>query len=102
MTMMATVANVASSTSTIYENISDSQSSNHLEDLKLEDSGTYDADSRSNSNEKCIGFPFCTLHGMYFEQLVPTNFAYMINYFIVNSITLHQAMGLIYVMVFLG
>ncbi|ETN68448.1 WW domain protein, partial [Necator americanus] len=49
MTMMATLA---SSTSTIYENISDSQSANHLEDLKLEDSGTYDADSRSNSNEK--------------------------------------------------
>ncbi|EYC22173.1 hypothetical protein Y032_0017g3193 [Ancylostoma ceylanicum] len=47
--MMATVA---SSTSTIYENISDTQSANHLEDLKLEDSGTYDADSRSNSNEK--------------------------------------------------
>ncbi|VDO85274.1 unnamed protein product [Heligmosomoides polygyrus] len=47
--MMATIA---SSTSTIYENISDTQSTNRLDDLKLEDSGTYDADSRSNSNEK--------------------------------------------------
>ncbi|XGW18954.1 hypothetical protein V3C99_003058 [Haemonchus contortus] len=49
MIMMATVA---SSTSTIYENISDTQSTSHLDDLKLEDSGTYDADSRSISNEK--------------------------------------------------
>ncbi|WKY00708.1 hypothetical protein Q1695_015050 [Nippostrongylus brasiliensis] len=61
--MMATIA---SSTSTIYENISDSQSTSHLDDLKLDDSGTYDADSRSNSNEKitcCSASPeMCSSH----------------------------------------
>ncbi|KAK6025521.1 WW domain protein [Ostertagia ostertagi] len=63
MIMMATIA---SSTSTIYENISDTQSTSHLDDLKLEDSGTYDADSRSNSNEKitsCSESPeLCSSH----------------------------------------
>ncbi|KJH52911.1 WW domain protein [Dictyocaulus viviparus] len=47
--MMATIA---SSTSTIYENLSDTHSPGNSDDLKLEDSGTYDADSRSNSHEK--------------------------------------------------
>ncbi|KAJ1365455.1 hypothetical protein KIN20_025760 [Parelaphostrongylus tenuis] len=47
------MAAIASSTSTIYENVSDTHSTtSHSDDLKLEDSGTYDADSRSNSDEK--------------------------------------------------
>ncbi|KAE9414542.1 hypothetical protein Angca_007671 [Angiostrongylus cantonensis] len=61
------MAAIASSTSTIYENISDTHSTtSHSDDLKLEDSGTYDADSRSNSDEKiasCSASPeLCCSH----------------------------------------